>query len=129
MAALTGLRFGPNTEAVERFIERIRHLTDEDMSALWEARHEVREVARSLAWEAARDAAWNAAKFETWDMAQDEVYNVMADLIRRSEKLGAIVRGAILPAILALVVKDSITPEQFDALHGPWASAMERASQ
>ena len=116
-------------EAVERFIERIRHLTDEDISALWESRYVVREVARSLAWEAARHAAWSAAKFETWDRAQDEVYDVMAALIRRSEQMGAIVRGAILPAILALVVKDAITPEQFDALHGPWAHAMEGARQ
>ena len=30
-------------------------------------------------------------------------------------------------AALALVVRDLITPEQFDLLYGPWASVMERA--
>lgn len=72
MTVQVNARFGPNTEAVERFIERIRHLTDEDISALWESRHVVREAARSLAWEAARHAAWGAAKFETWDRAQEK---------------------------------------------------------
>ena len=32
---------------------------------------------------------------------------------------------AALDAAVALVVKDLITPEQFDLLYGPWASVME----
>ena len=33
-------------------------------------------------------------------------------------------RTAAWPAALALVVRDLITPEQFDILYGPWASVM-----
>ena len=51
--------------------------------------------ARVAAWDAARDAARAAA----WDAAW--------------------------AAALALLVRDLITPEQFDLLYGPWASVME----
>jgi hypothetical protein len=50
--------------------------------------------------DAARDAAWDAA----WDA----------------------VRGAARGAAQALVVRDLITPEQFDVLTGPWVSVMGR---
>ena len=34
-------------------------------------------------------------------------------------------RSAAADAVVALVVRDLITPEQFDVLYGPWASVME----
>ena len=49
--------------------------------------------------DAASGAAWNAA----WNAAYDTA----------------------LVAALGLVVRDLITPEQFDLLYGPWASVME----
>ena len=53
------------------------------------------DAARDAAWDAARDAAWGAARDAAWDAA------------------------------IALLVRDLITPEQFDLLYGPWASVME----
>jgi hypothetical protein len=49
----------------------------------------------NAAWNAARDAA----RYAAWYAARD--------------------------ATLALVVKDLITPDQFNTLYGPWASVME----
>ncbi len=37
----------------------------------------------------------------------------------------ALVRDATRNAAVALVVRDSITPDQFDSLHGPWSSAIK----
>ena len=42
----------------------------------------------------------------------------------RSAAWGAAWRAAA-DAVVALVVRDLITPEQFDVLYGPWASVME----
>lgn len=42
----------------------------------------------------------------------------------QTERLAA-AGGAAWAAALALVVRDLITPEQFDVLYGPWASVME----
>ena len=53
------------------------------------------------AWDAAGDAAWAAA----WAAAGDAA------------------RGAAWAAALALLVKDKITPEQFDILTKPWRDA------
>ena len=47
--------------------------------------------------------AWNAAGDAAWDAARD----------------------AAEYAAIALVVRDLITPEQFETLYGPWASVME----
>ena len=54
-----------------------------------------RDAARDAAWDAAWSAAWSAAWCAAWDV------------------------------VVALVVRDLITPEQFDVLYGPWASVME----
>ena len=56
----------------------------------------------TAAWDAAWDAAMAAAMAATWDAAGTAAW--------------------------ALVVRDLITPEQFDVLYGPWASVMGEAS-
>jgi hypothetical protein len=53
---------------------------------------------------AARDVAWSAARDVAWDVARDVAWG----------------------AAWALVVRDLITPEQFDTLTGPWVSVMGR---
>jgi len=57
-------------------------------------------------WDAAGDAAWAVA----WDAAWDAAW--------------AAAWSAARSAAWALMVKDLITPEQFDLLYGPWASVM-----
>ena len=100
------MALGPNGEEVARFIEACRTITYNQVSRLSAAR----AAARAAAWDAARDAAraaaWDAAPAAAWDAAR------------------AAARAAAWDAAWALVVRDLITPEQFDILTGPWVSVM-----
>ena len=90
---------GPNGEAVVALVDRARAVTEEDalrFDTTWAA---AQAVAAAAARYAARDAARDAAQAAAWHAAWD--------------------------AALALVVRDLITPEQFDVLYGPWACAIE----
>ena len=103
---------GPNGEAVAAHIEQCKVIT--------------LEQARQL--NAEQDAAWDAvavwtAWFAAWDAVA--VWTVARDAAAYAAGYAA--RFAARPAALALVVRDLITPEQFDLLYGPWASVMERA--
>ena len=89
---------GPNGQEVVALIERALRMTGEEAERL------------AAAWDAARDAAWDA-----WDAAWDAARSAARDAAWDAAETAA----------LALVVKDLITPEQFDLLYGPWASVME----
>jgi hypothetical protein len=74
---------------------------------------------RDAAWDAARDAAWDAAWYAAWDAAGDAARYAARDATRDAAW------DAARDAALALLVKDLITPEQFEILYGPWRSVME----
>jgi hypothetical protein len=97
---------GPNGEAVAALIKRCRTLTKGEAKQLSAARDAARDAARSAAWSAARDAAGDAAVGAAWDAAVGAAWD------------------AARYAAWALMVKDLITPEQFDLLYGPWALVM-----
>ena len=97
-------KYGPQTAEIEAIIERLKTMTVDEVEALAAARDAARKAARTAAWKAARTAAWYAARDVAWDAAREAAWD----------------------AILALLVKDLITPEQFDLLYGPWASVMEK---
>jgi hypothetical protein len=102
-------------------------------------------AARYAAW-AARDAAWSAARDAAWDAARcSQVRSLVRSLVAAGDgSLGrslvrsqersrgrSLVRSLVKQpgdaaryAAWALMVKDLITPEQFDLLYGPWASVM-----
>lgn len=90
---------GPNGEVVEAHIEKCKTVTPEQVDRL----NAAVGAARTAAWGAAWDAAWGAARTAARDAARDAAGN----------------------SALALLVRDLITPEQFDVLYGPWASVME----
>ena len=105
------MALGPNGEAVADLIERARHLTVDEirrLAAAWEA-----------AWDASRDAAWVAAREAARDAARDAAREAAWDASRDAAWVAA------WDAAIALLVRDLITPEQFDLLYGPWASVME----
>ena len=89
---------GPNGEAVAALIKRCRTMTYDEAEQLSAAGSAARYAARDAAWSAARDAAGDAARYAARDAARYAAW--------------------------ALMVKDLITPEQFDLLYGPWASVM-----
>jgi hypothetical protein len=97
---------GPNGEAVAALIKRCRTMTYDEAEQLFAARSAARSAAWSAAGSAARDAAWDAAGSAARSAA------------------GNAAGYAAWDAAWALMVKDLITPEQFDLLYGPWASVM-----
>ena len=101
-------RYGPNTEAVEALIEKIKTITPEQVEAVLDATW---ETGWNAALDAARNAALDVAWTATWAAARNAALDAAYDAAREP--------------VLVLVVKDLITPEQFDLLYGPWASVME----
>jgi hypothetical protein len=105
---------GPNGEEVAALIERCKTLTGEEIRRLYAALYAAQYAARYSAWDAARNAArnaaWDAARNAAWDAAWDVAWNVAWYAARN--------------AAWALLVKDLITPEQFEMLYGPWRWAV-----
>ena len=110
--------FGPNGDQVVRFLELLDGLTAKQWSAAgaaaWVA---VRYAAEVAAWAAAPSAARYAAGVSARDAAE-----VAAWAAARSAARDA-ARDAAWPAAGALVVRDLITPEQFDVLVAPMRAA------
>ena len=134
---------GPNGEAVAALIERAATITPEQAERLRAARnaawYAAVDAARRAAWNAAVDAAWGAAWGAAWHAARSAArraaWNAARDAARHAARHAAwhaardaawyAAVDAAWDAALALVVRDLITPEQFDVLYGPWASVME----
>ena len=85
---------GPQGEHVAALIRSIPDITRTPTERV--------ALAWDAAWDAARDAAWDAARDAAWDAARD----------------------AVRDATLALLVRDLITTEQYDALTRPWRAAV-----
>ena len=106
-------RFGPNTAQVEAFLRVVRGLSDEQVEtarAAWAAasaavRDAVRDAARDAAW----DAAWYADRAGAWAADRYAARYAASD--------------AASAAAVALVVRDLISPEQFDVLTAPMRAA------
>ena len=96
------------TPEIEALIKKIGTVTTEEARALaaawnawdaWDAWAAAWAAVRNDALDVALDAAWNDAWNDAWAAAWD--------------------------AVLALMVRDLISGDQFDVLYGPWASVME----
>jgi hypothetical protein len=97
---------GPNADAVLAIIERARTLTDDEA---WKM-----VPTRDAAWVTASAAAWDAAfaaRSAAWDAARD------------AARYAAF---AAWDALLATIVRDLITPEQYETLMGPWWAGVGR---
>ena len=129
------MALGPNGEAVAAHIERCKTITADEAarlyatrSAAWSAtrsatRDAARSATRSATRDAARSATWSAARYATRDAAR----SAARDATRSAAWSAA--RDAAWYAALALVVRDLISPEQFDILYGPWASVFGVADE
>ena len=76
---------------------------DAARDAAWAA---AQDAARYAAWDAAWYAAWDAARVAAWDAARDAA------------------RVAARDAALATLVRDLITPKQYDLLMAPWRTVI-----
>jgi hypothetical protein len=106
---------GPNGDEVARLLASFRAVAREQAVRLAPARDAAWapawDAARAAALDAPRAAAWAAARAAAWAAARDAAWAAGA-------AAGAAAR--------ALVVRDLITPEQFDAESEPWVSVMGR---
>jgi hypothetical protein len=124
---------GPNGEVVAGLIEQCKTLTNKQAKHL-AVRDAVRDAARDAACDAAWHAAWDAARRAAWDAAWNAAQNAARGAARNGVLSGVrnaawnaayAARGAVRDAVLALMVRDLITAEQFDLLYGPWREVME----
>ena len=109
--------FGPQGVHVAALIERARHITPGEVSALDAARYD----ALDDAWAAAWGAAWTSA-LDTelgdeldgpWDIAWDAMTAAWATA-------GDYALAAALDATCALVVRDLIPTDHYDTITRPW---------
>ena len=106
---------GPQGREVAAIIDRARMLTADELrqwGAAWVAAW---DAARGAARDAAWDAAWGAAR----DAARDAAWDAAWHLAR-----AATARVAARDAALATLVRDLITPKQYDLLMAPWRTVI-----
>ena len=97
---------GPQGREVAAIIDRARMLTTDELRRLGAAR----DAARDAAWVAARVAARDAARVAAWCAAWDAAWGAARDAAR--------------DAALATLVRDLITPKQYDLLMAPWRTVI-----
>ena len=115
---MTEKKYGPNTAKVEAFLALLPKLTDEQWAA---AREAGGDASWSFEWHVAADAALGAAeaaeRIAEWDAAEVAVRPAAASRWRVAAAWAAAWGAA------ALVMRDLITPEQFDILTAPMRAA------
>ena len=125
MTAQVDGRFGPNTEAVETFIEQIKNLTPEQVLRVQE--EGARDVATDGTWDFATDMAYYNGRSAAVQLARDEIRMIAYDLWDEAtrtivyDKCGDLISNAVV----ALVVADLLDQEDFDELYGAWANVMK----
>ena len=100
-------KYGPNTEAVEALIEKVKTITPEQAKALEQVCDVSDDTSFQIAIRAIHDTCRSIPDEEKWRCCRD----------------GA--NGVILDAVVGLIVKDLIFEDDFNTLYGPWASVME----
>ena len=115
-------KFGPNTPEVRQLIKKLKAITPEQTMELAAAYDAAWNDAWDAAWNAARSAA-NAVPSATRDAAYHAAYDAAWAAARSASYDAA--WAAAYDAVLALLVKDLISEDNFHTLYGPWAAVME----
>ncbi len=103
--------YGPQTEAVEALLEKMRNLTTQDVETLRSAHPATSSTVWFHELDRDLDEALDKAIVAAWE-ASFEATRYMAWYVMRD-------------AVWALVVRHLISEEDFAILYGPWASVME----
>ena len=109
---------GPQGPEVAAIIDRARMLTTDELRQLGAARG----AARGAAWDAARGAARGAAQGAAWGAAWGAARDAAWGAARDAAQGAA--WGAAQDATLATLVRDLITPRQYDLLMAPWRTVI-----
>jgi hypothetical protein len=110
VTATESAAFGPRGEAVAAVIDRAGRVTPEEVEAL--------AAAWLVDWNTSQWAAWSDTWYAAWNAACGAARD---DAWWAAE---AVTRGAARDAACAELVRDLITPEQYDTLAGPWNSVI-----
>ena len=111
-------KYGPQTAEIEALFAQVKTITPEQARALSDA-VVVRSQELWRALEAARITLRGAGREVMWSAALDVVRDALVDDVWGTVPEVAVV--AVHDALAALLVRDQITPEQFDTLYAPWA--------
>ena len=109
---------GPQGVHVAALLERARHITPDEASALDAALDDTWHGAWHGAWDAASDGTWYAALGAARGAAWDAAFTATWAATR------AATRDAALDAAGALVVRDLITVDCYDALTRSWRTVV-----
>jgi hypothetical protein len=108
-------RFGPNSAAIERMLERLGTATPEELRAVGDARRGVWRGPWGVAWntvkKAGRREQWNAAWLAAWNASRKGGRPIVSISARFS----------MSGAMLAVLVRDLLPPKHFATLTAPWA--------
>jgi hypothetical protein len=115
--ALTDFKYGAQTIEMEAFIDRLSTITPEQLDALSKAYNTATAARPEELWD-----AWCSAELVGRDEMREEAWSVARDAVRTGKRNAAWYSGWY--AILAILVRDLITPDQFDLLYSPWTSVM-----
>lgn len=114
----TNQRYGPNTAAVEAVVGQCRAMAQGESKAMNRASWRKDSLLPLVeAWDIAERATL-AGRRQAFVRAYDDVWSALP---------ATTLRIAACDAVLALVVRDLITQEQFDLLTAPWVSVMGEA--
>lgn len=125
MNTTTTTTYGPNTALVERVIGQAKAMTPEQAEALLAACGATKDAGWEGAWVAAQRVARVAAhgiyRLNARADAQEAI-RVAARNVFWGHDCYHAARDAARDAAVACVVRDLITPEQFDTLTAPWVA-------
>ena len=117
---------GPQGREVAAIIDRVRMLTTDEWRQLTAAWGAAWGAVRAAARAAARDAARNAARGAAWGAARNAAGDAARDAARNIAWAAAwdAAWAAARDATLATLVRDLITPKQYDLLMAPWRTVI-----
>jgi hypothetical protein len=135
----TSVSPGPADPTVASFIERARRMGDEDRKALAEARQATNESFHHRAWMAANEALgprsgeYIRARRELGTSHVPEGLEALmeraagdSEAIAHWNDVARLAREGMDDALLALLVRDIIRPDQLRELYRPWKAMLER---
>lgn len=125
--------YGPNTAAMDRFLERFEQLSTQELRGTLER---WRAVVGRGSWFQAEDAVSAAIAATNRYVARDRMQGRLYDIFRTARWFHAEVPGTAVPgneataqyvassALLALMVRERLHAHEFDVLYAPFASAI-----
>lgn len=111
--------YGPNTALLKVVLEEVKSLTKEQNTCLAKSRNQSYETS----WIAVRTSAMVSLR----KADRKEAFVAAKKAVREgnSSVTSCMTWEEVDNAVLAVIVKDLIRPEQFDLLYGPWRSVVE----